>query len=696
VTTRRSPIHPVTRPLSRRLRICLWFLLAIVGSLLFFIRLLDAGIPWDSTPIGNVAAGLAEGLAAPVWHYQCAHNTGSMLFGVLLYPVYAWCGSSYLWLKLLSALFLFGGVMFWALAMGRVGGPKLQLLFVLWAILPPPFLEKCYHEVVAIHVESLFFLGLLLHLFTRMPTVGPRFRESLVFGFVAGFAVFFSPENLPFVAAAASVAVARWRGRRVVRVLWPGALGFAVGLSPLLMSPMYALTIDHTQQGAVARLAFCAARWWNLGARILPHFAGYHGFAGRPLTLAWPLLIAAGAAVVLREAAAKKTEMAGPEWAKLLIVLHVVFFCGALGFSARDIDRTNPRYLVTLSLSFYSLASFFLLRLRPYQKWLLLAPFLLSGFANLASRGDTMLYRAPHAYQVLVDEWRRDRAHRGDDYLGRLIGNDLPDRWTSRDEAFAEAAKLPCRWRPEAYVAIGYRLAPEDFAAFARDETQAQFARQYVAIGQGLRLFLYFSKTGRPPALESTTQTESDATSIRQFEKNIALAAASGFGRGFPDWEFARAVSADGAALHREALARVAEISALFPQLTHREFSLAFLRGVGFAFGCRRVPSIECLHRSDDGEIRRALSLADPIFPDRDDPEQQDTFRAGFVDGLATRIMTSVNRFSFNWQAIDYATLRDALAAHGVLCRPVPGHADEFDLVITPCASPGVAGAAAS
>jgi len=137
-----------------------------------------------------------------------------------------WFGSSVLWLKLLSAAFLAGGLGFWTLAMGRVGGRPLQLLFVLWAIFPPPFAESIFHTQYANHTESLLFLGVSLYLFTRMSDAAPRFGEAVLFGLAAGFAVLFSASNLPFVAAAAVTAVARWRRRGVVRLLWRRFLVF--------------------------------------------------------------------------------------------------------------------------------------------------------------------------------------------------------------------------------------------------------------------------------------------------------------------------------------------------------------------------------------------------------------------------------------------------------------------------------------
>jgi hypothetical protein len=667
----------------RLARAWLWALPAAFGLLMFSFRFLDPDAEiGDRAPIGNVAAGLADGLASSVWHYQCVYNTGSMLFGVLLYPVYAWCGSSFLWLKMLSACFLIGGIIFWALALGRIDEPPVRLLFVLWAVFPPPFLASTYFAPYAIHIESLFFLGLLLYLFTRMPNDGPRFGETSMFGFVGGFAVFFSPENLPFVAAAATVAGLRWRRHGVFRLLWPGAVAFAIGLSPVLMSPDYPRTIEMGQVDVAGRLAVCAARWWNLFFRILPFCAGYRGIAGNLLTMAWPLLIAGGVAVVFREIAAKKNKLAGPQWTKLLLVFHLFFFFAALGFSIKELDLdtlAGTRYFATLSLSFFTLASLFLARLRPYQKWLVMTPFLLSGFANIAAPPGL------HA-RVLVEGWRQQRTHRGDDYR-RLVGDDLASRWRSREEAFAEVAKLPCRWRPEGYVAIGRRLATDDFVAIVQDDSRPEFARLDVAIGQGLRLAQFLADRGAPPAFASASPPEPDVSRMGTVEKNIALAATNGMGRGILDEKIGARLPAfmlstprDQGQLQREAMARAAEFSAYFPQLTEREFSLALARGFGVWFGYAAG--------LDDDAIRAARSVVEAAFHYAEDAEARATFRQGFMAGLATRIKNTFNRFQFKYHSIDFPVLRDALAEQGVLCQPCSSHANEYDLAPIPCASP--------
>jgi hypothetical protein len=671
--------------MPRGLSLSLWLLLTAGALLLFSVDFFEPPTSsGDPMPVGDVASGLVDGLAASPWHYQVDYQTGTMVFGILLCPVYAGCGSSLLWIKILSAMFLAGGIVFWALALGRVGGPKLQWLFVLWAVLPPPPFGRAYHEALAIHTESLFFLGLLLHLFARMQNVGASFREASLVGLVAGFAVFFSPENLPFAAAAAVVAVARWRGPGFRRLLWPGAFAFLIGVSPVCLTMDYRHTFGVDGIGIAGKLAVCAAHWWNLFFRILPHCADYRS---KLLTFAWPLLIAAGAAAVVRETAANRKNLTTIEWTKLLLVLHVLFFFGAIGLSRDEVvpGFFGTRYLTSLSFSFFSLASIFLLGLRRYLTWPLVAPFLISTFVNVASN--------PRCNpRTLVEGWREYRDLRGDDYM-RLVVSELPTRCRTLAEALAEIPKFPCRWRPEGYLGYGLRLPPQDFPVFARDAALPEYARRNVAIGLGIQLSHGLSG----PILNRQQPSKTEISPLPQLEDDLARAAASGCGRGILDDKIGSLLTTFlfgdpdvKAQLHRETAARATELSASFPQLTPREFSLALARGfaewLGYAAG---FESLDHGGRLDDDLVRRTLALAEAISEDKDDPEARETRRDGIAAGLATWIKNNRNRIAFDPQSVFFPLLRDALAAQGLLCRPVPGRADECDLVVAPCPAPG-------
>jgi hypothetical protein len=403
----------------------------------------------------------------------------------------------------------------------------------------------------------------------------------------------------------------------------------------------------------------------------------------------------------------------GAEWAKLLIVLHVFVFFAALGFGEQTIiryDGGEDKYFSTIALSLLSLASFFLVRLRSYQRWLALAPFVFSSFAPFASNPGLNP-------RILADGCREQRAFRGDDYR-QLIAQNIPDRWRTLDQALAEVGRLPCRWRSEGFVTIGRWLSPDQFALFMRDDARPdapqavsgdgshrpakswrswpESARRNAAIGQGMRLprYLWECETSAHP--ETACAAVLAGSCFRQLDKEFALALADGLGRGILDIDLDDSLRpllagrnpVGNEQIRRKMVERVSTCSAVLPQLTNRECALAVLRGIAFWFGIEHDRSAEHVREVDEGNVRRTRSRAAPFFFDADDPEEQRAFDEGLTAGLENWIKNTVNRFAIRSQAIDFPRLRDGLAEQGVLCRPIPDRPDEYEVVIAPCARP--------
>jgi hypothetical protein len=621
----------------------------------------------DQADTGTLATGLVEGLATSPWWYQNSHETGSLVFGVLLYPVYALAGSSFLWLKILSFAAVAGGFFFWTAALRRAWGPTAAVIFFLWLLFPPPFLEWHVHQCWAQHVESFFFSGLLVFLFVRLHDSLPRFWESLALGLSAGFASFFCMDNLLIAGALAAIAVWRWRRPGLVRLLWPTALGFLATFSPSRFSPV--LPVPSHEIWSFfhpSALLECGRRWTDLVLRALPNCAGYRGAAGAWMSAAWLLLVGLGVGRVLWNARTAKAKPEGPDWLAAVLLLQLLFFALAVGMSNHQVEfgagsdldfYLSRRYLLIVFPALLALASAFLARSRGPWKWLLMAPFLVAGCANLTSGVD---FRGG----ALAAKYHGLRIRRGDDYH-RFVYAALPLSWRNQRDALASVARLPRRWRDEGYESVGlWRPLGETLEAAANDGGLAVDARRGLAAGAGRGLVQHGRADRR---LEGYSEADAAAifALVNALDKPLALSFAMGLGREIQAREAVGASATDLASWARS----------LLPQLTAAELFRCFVRGYGVWLGLT-------IHSFDEPAKMRKIAVYERAFGAEFDDDGKAAVADGLAAGRAISVANDFTRFVYDYPPADFPAFRDALERLGIRLRPTVGVANEYVLVI--------------
>jgi hypothetical protein len=678
---------------GRSKSIVVWAVLTAVGFFFFIFRFFSPpALIGDQTATGNVAAGLADGWAASPWSYQYVHLSGTVLFGVLLYPLYALCGSSFFWVSLLSGLFVAGGVALWTLAVRRGWGPRAALIFFLWIVFPPPFLEPNYHVAYAGHIESLFFSGLLLFLFARLDKDRPGVGETAAFGAIAGLGVFFSQENLTIAAAAAVAAVWRWRGRGARRLVWPGALAFLLGYAPGLLSYAMPLRFSAVYQPSLAMN--CWAKWRELFAFFLPGFAGYSGRAGAALSLSLPLVAALGAVAAWRKPTGGESSRGDKIWLARILLLHFVFFVLAYGFTGWSTSEGRPsldagmtRYLAPVYFLLFAYATFFLLRLGRYGQWLLLAPFLIAGLVNLVSGTDFTGAAVARGYRYY-------QARRGDDYL-EYVYSGLPRAWTDRRSALRTIGRLPRRWRDDGCISLGERLTDEEFRAAMSDDTLPVAARQDIALGAGVAfaaragvgfadhnwgslLTTRWLPPDRPPIAVS---------SLRGLDVDVAGAFVAGFGRGLGERKTRMFVDVylgkePLAELQADFRANADLIRADLPQLRDEEFQSLLRRGTSFWMG-RGLGRELFLGRNldlNEALIAQIDRLGERLWATQAVGSTRDEIRENVAAGVAAWLRNDYNRFPFAALGAESPLVREALLAQGVGVKQTANDAGEDEL----------------
>jgi hypothetical protein len=670
---------------TRNSETLVWISLAAFGIFFYSQRLLTGGTGLvNQHALATLATGLLDGVASPIWNYEYRYAPGTVVFGVLLYPVYAAFGSSVLWVRAISIFFVAGGVILWTKALRRAWGFAPAAIFLAWAIAPPPFFELNYHYAYSLHIENVFFSGALLFLFVRMPDAGPRFFETLIFGVIAGFATWFSPLNLPLLPAFAATAIWRWRWRGVCRLIWPAACGCWFGHSPAHYGrwgfyPGVKALVEKTASLDVF------SHWRSLLFRDLPLCAGYgHGadsIFGIWLSVAFFLLAALGIAVavarVVREAGA-----AGRDWASAFIAFHLLFFVFAFGFSDQLIDDYwsydwNAHYLATLFFPLLAGASHIIAgasRVRKLAPYVLLAPFLFAGFAHLVSPDN---FRPRDLRTRLAGLLRQ----RGDDYREYVHGH-LPDSWASEGAALSSIAKLPRRWRGEGFISFGIHRPPEEIAALATGGALPEADRQRIALGAGIaNAGKYFAgPADREPGAAGDGWPA--ALRLAEWDKKSARSFVEGQGRGAESGKLTAPGVPVGARDVREDAERYARVlRAALPQLDERELLAALLSGRAFWAGYRIFLN-PCAEDGDvsDARIGRWLSIVVQMCDDGDGRRLLPECRRQFVAGMASGIKVWLHRFTLAGSLIDPAELRDAFAEDGIRLESCGG--GEFRLLI--------------
>jgi hypothetical protein len=668
-----------TKPFPERL---VWLLLAALWLLVFALRLVSSlNAIGDDPGAANLASGLLDGLAASPWSYQYAQLPGTMVFGILLYPVYAICGSSLLWIEILGALFLAGGVVFWTLAVRRAWQREVAPIFFLWLIFPPPFLEANFHSAKASHVENLFFSGLLVFLFVRRGSAAPRFWETLGFSLLAGFAVFFYQGNIAICLALAATAVWRWGRSGAWRLLWPAAPAFLLGYwpsrysrtLPFAFNPFYHHTIPF---------ADCWSKWADFFSIIAPRWAGYTGFGGHWLSLAWPLLAIFGIAFAVRHIAAGELGPFPGDWLARLLAAQLFFFFVAYGFSEWTIPLNisaygSLRYLVSISLSVLAFACYFLQQTTRRWKWLLLAPFLLAGGVNVVRGVDFSAGGLAHDLHGFL-------ARRGDDYA-QYVYFDLPREWKTHADAAASIAKLPRRWRDDGYVSLGIWLPPEELAAVVQDESLPPAARRYLALGGAIRWTRHVNAGAE--SADARNRRAAALSRLKDMDRPIAQSFAAGVGRGLGEQEEdmirkAAETANSGEPNWENLSAQAGRIRDWLPQLTDREFILAVFEGFGLSSGLDFPSTVDSKRGPDLGaeRLEQAIVRQERLAGIAPGGEADEVFRQGFTAGLAAWIKNRYKRFDFSRGGVDPAAMASALSEQGVRLRRCAGQGGEYDL----------------
>ncbi len=666
---------------SRSREIPVGWLLAACWLAVYGFRFFQPGyIDPEEQRTGMLATGLRDGLASSPFYYEYAHTTGTLTFGVLLYPVYCWFGSRFVWIRLLGAFFVAGGVYFWTRAVRRAWGFAPALIFFLWTLAPPPFLEHYFHIAWANHSESLFFSGLLVLLFLRTSDAPPPFRRTLATGALAGFATFFCLENALVASVLAAIALWRWRWRGVARWAAPAALGFVAGFSPGLFTPRL-----PAHPLAVARTAarFFSLESWRRRADFLtgtlPHCAGYAGAAGKWLSFGWAALAALGAAAILWNAVQPKRRGAAPDppdWLARVLVLHLTFFVLAYGFPEFSIRSHGPgdyylmRHLVAVSLTMLALATYFLLRVGGVGKWLLLAPFLAGGFANLVSGSTVSAVALNKGFAELRD-------CRGDDYL-YFVDSQLPVSWQDPAAAVRSVTRLPPRWRADGYFRAGAWFDPWIVLPIAaHDATLPEKARLRLAAGAGAAFAQSsFLAKFRTDGLDPEQRREL-LSQLQNLPPAVAQSFAGGVGYGISEERGPLFGDVDAAAetqKRAEIAADLATVRGLLPQLNEREFTDAVLQGAARFLGY----------------VDKDL-LADEMTPHVDawagvlqttfGVDARSLFRKSVSDGAVMRLMNERRRFVWRPGAVDPATLRDAFAERGIRLVRAAAEPHSYELV---------------
>ncbi len=660
-----------SRPrLARARDACLWAILGALGMLAYASRFICTALDSGEQPAaGMVATALLDGLAAPIWYYQNHLVTGTLAFGALLCPLYAAFGSTFLALKIVSAAMVVGGGVFWTLAVRRAWGLTAAVVFFLWLVLPPPFLEWHFHQSYGGRSESLLFSGLLVWLFVRVGEAPPRFFACLGFGMLAGFACFFCFDNLAVAAALAIACVWRWRAAAFSRSLWPAAIGFLCLFSLTLFAAILPPAIaEYSRSFRTGQAAAVWRGWLDLFGWLLPVFPLYGGVAGRWLSAAWSALAAPGLALAAWRGIRDRDQPSPKSALAVFAVAHFFCYAAAYGLSTQKILLPpqndlffDLRYLYTLAPTMLALSTFFLLRLRRW-KWLVLLPFLAGGFANVRSAGTYSIadFKAGLA---------RMEARRGDDYYS-WIHTRLPQSWRAEPAAFQSVAKLPRRWRAAGWRELGSWLrSARALDLLANDRALPADARRNLAAGAGAEFVGEALARGRRQHGDFAEGRPAFLAQLRGLDRDAAQGFAVGMGYGM-----ASRVR-DGYDARFAGFADL--VCSLLPQLADDDCRQALIRGEAVSSGEWCTTPAAAASQFVDA----CVSRYEPAAEDERLESAGAAFRSGWAEGNARRVAANFNRVVVHG---DFAAdLRNAFAEMAIDLRPT-GAAEEYDLVILP------------
>jgi hypothetical protein len=708
----------------------LWIFLAAAWLLVYAYRFVLYG-DFERDEIGNsyFTVALLDGIAHSAAHYQYGASHGSLVYGALLTPIFYLAGSRLLWIKLLGALFVAGGLALWTHNLNRAFGFAPAALFALFCIVPPPFFEWSMHCAFwGNHLESIFFSGLLFFLFLRFRHDAPTAMSNAVFWLLAGFACFFCLQNVPLAIAFAFAFAWKWPGRTAVRLLAPGAVFFFLAFSPHFF--MRGIGVDLPAEPQVARVGT------KLSALLFEHLpiaAGYdaarapvvqsillalarparhfelENFAGRVLTqpplmsLAFFGLAVAG--IVLVASPALRRAKARESWFCRVLLLYGSAWLLLYGLSRTQFDfrgGINPRkYMIGFMADRYLLPIFPLLltfvcvrvtRFSRGVRALAAGALLASGLLHLAA------YH-PGAPDGLADKWRNLMSRRGDDYR-EIIGCGFDYDWAIRPDAVSlEIGRLPQRWQDAAWTMYGAKEAMQSYVDRKFDESlwppairERLVAGEGATLGRDIFALWYLHDPPRRGRIDKVVAR------VAGFDKTLAERFAEGIGEGIfftamISYRQARIVACStgvGPPASDDDCFKPLDLHdwrTRVPQLSADEFYVAFLRGAGRGLWRHvapwegsRAPAGPAKQPWTADDTRRFCEYWAAALHTTAAPLAVESFRRGFSEGRADYLIRTARRFVFTDQADDLPALRDALAARHVGLRPTNKRPNEYAL----------------
>jgi len=514
---------------ARREKI-LWCILGGLWLVVFAYRFFGLTEHWQNIEQmydGLLARGLVDGLLFSPWYYQYhPQEHGPLIFGIILWPFFYFGGSRLLWLKLLGACFAAAGVGFWTAAVRRAWGLWPAVLFFLFCLAPPPFLESHFHLVYANHMESMALMGVLVWAFARSAHQPPSFRQIAALGLFAGFATFFCWQNLLMTGAVAVAALWRWRGKVAPRLLQAGAPAFLLGLAPHWLAPGH---VSPLTQGGLEKFQPFDC-WGKLFGVVMRDLARYEEPA---VSIAWAAF--AGVCLVwtiAKEApffARRGAERKKPDWLGRLLFLYVLFFIAVLPLNEYvrfNNNTVHDRYLVPAVVAALACIAGLAARMPGIWKLLPLAPFLFFGFANIASR-----FPPPAGY--FQYGWKYHWLARGDNYRW-LVRSALPRSWNGDlTQAPASIDRLPPPWRNEGAVALGYVAGPQAIVdKLTKNPTWMEERQTSVARGAGEASGCGYRDPTAGSAEKTARQCEKWLDKLNQLDPRLAVNFLDGAGFG--------------------------------------------------------------------------------------------------------------------------------------------------------------------
>jgi len=434
---------------------------------------------------GNVAQGLVDGLAASLTYYQkmwIGHR--SLVIGFVLYPFYRFIGSYVLFIRLLNALLVIAGTVFWMVLVRRFWGSAAAAMFALWWTFPPPFVARSMHvSYVSFHLEYFFWSGL-----SALLLLGDHPKTSRICwsAFIAGFASFYFPENQAFSAALFVAALLRWPRRDLRHLIVCSSIFFFLGFFPdVLLSILPGQPEQSLLVYAWQSLRPIAELWQSAWLLYAPDYS----IGGLTLAVSSLLFIGLLSAVFYffvrsrRLPAEKTNDIWLVRFLALQIGLTMLAYARAHDAGPPDTpDLFFNRYLITILPPMMLLACHFLSRLPRFAGWPILMLVVVMGAHDLHPVDEIT-----DAYRMIGDGSLGSMvANRGDDYYD-FITIHLVDAWDkNRAQSHQESIrlgrdsveKLPRNWRALGYEEFGFWVGPDEILPFLEkgDLCPASFA----------------------------------------------------------------------------------------------------------------------------------------------------------------------------------------------------------------------------